>query len=362
MNSRQLPGEPAPAYHTPVKNRAVRFYMQAQVLAGEEDPAGFHEAVEAVRRSFSERPVSRPSPDLGRIVELDDQASEPTPALRSSVVKTYQQLGYSDKQITVLVTDYGWKVGRLASDHSRILSIGCGDGDELLFLRARYPNAKMTALDYPKQSEIRDRITKVSNCEFIAGDIFESLEALKTRGESFDLIFSNHVIEHFFEPDEQLRAITQLLSPNGEFSAGLPLDAYPHRKLLARTAKSAATIHSLDLNWLDPRHPWKTNELDLAVTLRNANLRNVTIYQRRSHASRSHPISLEGCQRRERRGALLYALLLKVPFTALKICFGRNPPRRVARLVFALDRRLWFGRYRLKCEVQPEVFVTASRS
>jgi hypothetical protein len=58
----------------------------------------------------------------------------------------------------------------------------------------------------------------------------------------------------------------------------------------------------------------------------------------------------------------MYALLLKVPFSALKVCFGRNPPRHVARLVFALDRRLWFGRYRLKCEVQPEVFVTAFRS
>jgi hypothetical protein len=36
-------------------------------------------------------------------------------------------------------------------------------------------------------------------------------------------------------------------------------------------------------------------------------------------------------------------------------------PRRLARLVFALDRRLWFGLYRLKTEVQPEVFVMARR-
>jgi len=46
----------------------------------------------------------------------------------------------------------------------------------------------------------------------------------------------------------------------------------------------------------------------------------------------------------------------------MKILFGRRPPRLLVRLLFAVDRRLWFGRYRMKVEVQPEVFVTAIRN
>jgi SAM-dependent methyltransferase len=336
--------------------------MQAQVLAGPEDPARFHEAVEAFRKSFCERPVLRSSANHGRIVELDKQDAEPAPSTRNGVTKTYHSLGYSEKKIDGLLMYLGWKVGRLSDSHSRILSIGCGGGDELVFLRARYPNASITALDYPMKSGSRDKIIKIVQCEFIAGDIFDSLAALKARGESFDLIFSNHFIEHLFEPDQQIRDLTQLLCRGGVFAAGLPLDAYPHQELLARKAKRVDTIHALDINWLDPRHPWKTNELDLALTLNNANLQDVTIYRRLYHTSRTYPISLEGCRQRERRAALFYALLLNAPVSVLKIILGRNPPRRLARLVFALDRRLWFGRYRLKCDVQPEIFVTASRS
>jgi hypothetical protein len=140
----------------------------------------------------------------------------------------------------------------------------------------------------------------------------------------------------------------------------LPLDAYPYCDLLAKIGGRKDLLHPLDLNWLDPRHPWKTNEKDLAATLKNASLEDVRIYQRRNHASARLRKTLEGCRRRERYGRLMYALFLSFPIAVLK-SFSKNPPRRLARLVFALDRRLWFGRYRLKCEVQPEVCVTAVR-
>ncbi len=64
---------------------------------------------------------------------------------------------------------------------------------------------------------------------------------------------------------------------------------------------------------------------------------------------------------REMRARRIESLTLQPWIGAMKVLFGRNPPRRLARLVFAVNRRLWFGRYRLKCDIQPEVFATAVR-
>ena len=362
MNSRPIAGEYLPAYHTPILSETLRFYAQAQVLAGHENPERFQQTVEAFRQVFSERAVLPPAASPGTLVELEREDTEATPSWRGAVVSTFEALGYEKDEIHRILGDYEWKVGQLAAGHNRILSIGCNRGDELVFLRARYPDATITALDYPQLAGRAEKVADRVHCEFIAGDIFDSLARLRGEGRFFNLIFSNHVIEHLFEPDSQITSMTGLLSPGGEFSAGLPLDAYPHRELLARKANCPARIHTLDINWLDPRHPWKTNELDLAVTLTRTGLQDIKIYRRLHHTSRTYPISLDGCRRRERRGALLYSLLIDPLVLALKACLGRTPPRRIARLVFAVDRRLWFGRYCLKCDVQPEVFVAASRT
>jgi SAM-dependent methyltransferase len=360
MNSRPISGECVPAYHTPITSGTLRFYSQAQVLAGPENPERFGQAVEAFRRAFSERPVARPLTSPGTLVELEQEDTDGTPPWRQTVVSTFEALGYDRGEIRRLLTDYEWKVRQLADRHDRILSVGCNRGDELVFLRARYPDAKITALDYPQPGGM-DRIVDRVGCDFIAGEIFDSLAEFRRKGRSFDLIFSNHVIEHLFDPDREIGSMAGLLRQGGEFSAGVPLDAYPHQALLAKKAKRPDLIHALDINWLDPRHPWKTNELDLATTLGNAGLEDVKIYRRLHHTSRPYPISLEGCRRREKKGALFYSLLVAPVVFALKGCFGRNPPRFIARMVFAADRRLWFGRYRLKCDVQPEVFVAASK-
>jgi len=47
------------------------------------------------------------------------------------------------------------------------------------------------------------------------GDAFTYMEELAKTGEKFDLIIANNVIEHVLEPEELIKLMRQLLTPNG---------------------------------------------------------------------------------------------------------------------------------------------------
>jgi SAM-dependent methyltransferase len=346
-----------PAFDVRGVPNEVRVYMQTKTLAGEEEPQGFFAALNAFRQNFAERPL--PDADmLGRFIELTGEDENLTPDTCKTVRARLQLCGFSDSEIDFLLTDYSWKTARLPAGPKNILSTGCGGGAELVFLRSLYPQARIVALDYVRSLRGGDNLLRQLDVEFKEGDIFKNIETLDTK---FDLIFSNHVIEHFYEPEEQLSALVRLLNPRGIFAAGLPLDGHALADLMRRLARSPRSIHALDMNWLDVRHPWKTNRADLAATLIAAGLGDVEVYQRAYHSSRALPISAQRCEERERSGRLIYGLTLGAFVRAIRLIVGENVPRRLARLVFALDRRLWFGLYRLKTEVQPEVFVMARR-
>jgi 2-polyprenyl-3-methyl-5-hydroxy-6-metoxy-1,4-benzoquinol methylase len=346
-----------PAYEVRVPDEQLRAQMQTQVLAS--DYAVFLAAVEAFRNNFKQRPVVCKL--LPRIVELDDSESDVS---AEQSIALQRQL---DRLISLHappndLANYGWKMQLLPAERKNVLSIGCGGGSELIWLRARYPRAKITALDYTLGVRGGRGALDKLDVDFLQGNIFETAENLRQRGSRYDLIFSNHVVEHFYDPDKQIAFLSSLLQPGGIWSAGLPLDGYPLADLLAEIAKEPHAIHPLDMNWLDVRHPWKTTECDLASTLLNAGLADVTVYRRASHFGNSaRPMSRTECKSRERAARRIYARSVGPVVSAAKMLFRSKPPTIVARLIFAIDRRLWFGRYRVKMEVQPEVFVTALR-
>lgn len=353
-----------PAYEVRIADQDVCVYMQTEVLAGGRHPHSFQKALDAFRTNFRKRRHAG-SQSLGRIVELDIAQSEIDRPLAEIAAYHLEQMQVDAGRFADLFNDYGWKLRQLPNHPAHILSIGCGSGVELAFLRAKFPSAGITALDYDLRIGGGPRTLELLNVEFFQGDIFDSARLLQTQGRRFDLIFSNHVIEHFFEPDRAIANLAQLLRKDGMFSAGVPLDAYPFADLLEKFSAEPASIHGLDLNWLDLRHPWKTNEADLAATLLESDLGKVTLYRRTNSANNSKSsidLSLSECRDRERRSRVLYNVLIQPIVGTMKVLFGLNPPRRLARLVFALDRRIWFGRYRIKLDTQPEVFVTAIKS
>ncbi len=126
--------------------------------------------------------------------------------------------------------------------------------------------------------------------------------------------------------------------------------------LLRAIAENPTRTHGLDINWLDLRHPWKTNEADLAATLTGAGMKDVTLYRRSAHANNTKcavALSLEQCRQRENRARMVYGIVLRPAIGLLKAVFGANPPRKVARLVF------WTGQANLVRPLQAEMRYSA---
>jgi SAM-dependent methyltransferase len=360
MKSSEIVDQGQPAYEVRVPDNQLRVYMQTQTLAGPQQPRAYLQCAKSFREHFVQRPREL-STSLGTLVELENSEAQPSAEFNSAIRRLFEDLSFDKEESERLIGDIAWKFEYLPHGQENVLSVGCGGGAELIFLRARYPNSKITAVDYKMYVKGGKRLLDLLNVEFIEGDVFNVIDQLSYRGDRYDLIFSNHVIEHFYEPDQAIARLCRLLRSDGVFSAGLPLDAYPFSDLLARKSKAPLSIHALDLNWLDLRHPWKTNEPDLAATLRRSGLGEIVIYRRAFHTSTTQPITVEECRERERRGRRIHAVLMQPVVMALKAIFGPTPPRRIARLLFALDRRLWFGLYRLKIDVQPDILVRGIR-
>jgi 2-polyprenyl-3-methyl-5-hydroxy-6-metoxy-1,4-benzoquinol methylase len=104
--------------------------------------------------------------------------------------KILKNKGIAEDDVEQLWDEFSWKMRAVPHDAKRILSIGCGGGAELFFLRLRAPNATIKAVDWSDtlSPEFRD----VDSVEFSVHDL-TNLEDFPDR--NFDVIFSNHVIE-----------------------------------------------------------------------------------------------------------------------------------------------------------------------
>jgi len=352
MRSRNIRQDSNPAFDFRVPDDDVRVYLQTQVLASGQQPDTFLKVVKLAKAHFRMRP--RPATVTGKFLELEADECLPSETLKEGAYQWFERFEYSEDEKSWEFSYLAWKISRLPDGLGNILVVGCGSGSELILLRSKYPIAQITAIDYIQYLKCGEAEIDALKVNFIEGDIFRTLETLP---QTFDLVFSNHVIEHFYEPDEQLSKLVSVIRPGGLFAAALPLDSSLHTDHFQARASCPSSIIPLDIGWMDLRHPWKTNETDLAGTMAQSGMSQITIVQRRAHACTHHAVSLEDIRRVERRAERLYRLLLAPVRVVLTL--SRVAPRLTARLFFSLDRRMWFGRYRLKTEYQPEVFVTA---
>ena len=115
------------------------------------------------------------------------------------------------------IANFGGPIGRLYARHAlrlirrhvsggSLLEVGAGNGSVLSEARAAGFSAHGVELN-PTQAEfIRDRL---------GIDCDTSLDALRSRGQRFDVIYHCDVLSHFFDPIEEFREIHGLLAPNG---------------------------------------------------------------------------------------------------------------------------------------------------
>ncbi len=131
MRTSELHESLVPAFDTQVADHSIRVYMQTDVLAGERNPGGFREAVDAFRSSFRLRP-REPESVVARILELSEDEAAITDETGGAASIFLDQLGYPSESFPGLFCDYGWKMRYLPDGKGRILSVGCGGGAELV--------------------------------------------------------------------------------------------------------------------------------------------------------------------------------------------------------------------------------------
>ncbi len=115
-------------------------------------------------------------------------------------------------------------------DPRMIVDLGCGTGNSTLPLRARWPQARILALDSSAEmlAEARRAADPSAGIEWVEGD--QATWADET-GDRFDLIFSNASLQWSGDHDRLFPALVNRLAPGGVLAVQMPrnFDAPAHR-------------------------------------------------------------------------------------------------------------------------------------
>lgn len=346
-----------PAYEIGIEDLSLQAYLQRWPYATGPDPEKNIAARKALRQCLRRRELwAGPSPVVLLAPEQTLLPQEEMGRIRSFL----RELKCEGARERELMNDFAWEVNLVPRSARNVLDVGGGDGMELLFLRAVLPHAKITVVDY--SDRLAPQVRRLVNPTVIAGDLNVHLRELPG---GFDLIYSNHTLEHLYTPDQVMQTLYRLLLPGGSLISVLPMDANPGGLFQGKMARlaEAKTIHPLDIAYLDMGHPWKTNPADLHRTLLGAGYRQVTLYQRvlhRSRFARGGPLRLAMGMR---IGQALCALSFGTVRRLARLLLPQREPARVAtqvsRLLLAVERRVWFGTGRLKNHYAAEVLLHA---
>lgn len=101
------------------------------------------------------------------------------------------------------------------SKFKKILDIGSGMGEGLLYLKGRFKESEFFAVE---TSERCQKHLSDNNINVIA----KTLEELSGYEGSFDFIILRHVLEHFYDPVKALNKVNSLLAANGVIYLAVP--------------------------------------------------------------------------------------------------------------------------------------------
>jgi SAM-dependent methyltransferase len=307
------------------------------------------EARDLPRASFSHEESET---SLDHLLAPDDKAA---------VARVCAEIGIDAAERERIVNVWGWKVARAPRSARRILSIGCGAGHELVVLRALFPDADLQGVDYEVVVPSAWR-TALKLGELRRQHIEDYLSA--HRG-AFDLVFSNHTLEHLSYPDRTLRLVREAIAPGGSFVSALPLEADEsnpfYRELLAVAEGRGEFDAHLDFELINPSHAWKSNREDLAATVHAAGFRDIRMFTRANYPSYYQPpMHVSGLKRARTVGRLLENLTLRPLRRGLRRAYPREMPPLAVRAYYTIAGRCWFSRLRLIHNLMHEVLVVAT--
>jgi SAM-dependent methyltransferase len=334
-----------PGVQIRVTDPGLQAYLQRYPFASGPDEALNQQACIAASEGISFRPIG---PDVEPTLLAPNETQLP-PAELERLQNLFTQIGMSAVDQAIHRNDFAWEANLLPRNAKNILVVGCGDGVELLFLRAVLPEARITALDY-NNTQLPGLAAAVG-FTFLQGDMHTHLQSL---APVYDLIFSNHTLEHLYDPDQTLGTLARLLISGGHIVSILPLTGQSgtpflekiHTFITTRTS-TATRIPPLDLVYFDLGHPWKTNPSDIVATLTRAGFDDIEIFQRRDHLCRPTAAPSDALRSKRASAISLNTSLLGPLHAIAKRLFPRGLPLRLRSLLFAIERRLHFGTNRV---------------
>jgi 2-polyprenyl-3-methyl-5-hydroxy-6-metoxy-1,4-benzoquinol methylase len=344
------------AFQLTVQDPAMRFYLQRfpflmgpdktmNVLGRQVIYDGLalrdRQRVETVVHRLMPEEAQLTAEQMGRLLRIMDEAGIPQ-AVRAE-----------------MIDDYGWEASLVPLDTKDALVLGCADGRELMFLRAVLPDANITALDY--EDQIVEAHKQAIGVRFFQGDMNALLDNF---GQEFDLISSNHTLEHLYSPNEVLTTLAGMLRQPGALISTLPMDGMNGSPFLEKVKAAARrkTAHALDTVYLDAGHPWKTNPTDLNATFQEVGFEPPLLFQRQLHLSRYASFGEKRFKAQLALGRVLHAFFFGWPRSIAKVLLSKNPPRLFSRVLLGLERRVWFGSNNLKNRYTQEVLVLARKN
>ena len=95
----------------------------------------------------------------------------------------------------------------------RVLDVGCGDGQLLLDIKMKYPEAELTGIDLEMPPDAMETMA-ANGISVMIG----ALEETDLPTDHFDVIMMNQLIEHLWEPRKALEKAFRALRPGGLLS------------------------------------------------------------------------------------------------------------------------------------------------
>lgn len=334
-----------------VTDPKLRAYMQQYPFLTGPDEALNLRSFEAVKENIH----IKIDEELAGIYQMPHKEFDMDASISAAALEILNSVGLSKSAAKNAEHDFAWRIWGLPYEATSILCIGIGEGHELAFLKAKAPKAKIVAIEYI--DKVLPGLLDLTGTEMRCGDM---VSLLSSATEKFDVIFSNHTLEHLYDPEVVINLMIKRLSSNGVFIAGMPLDGQKNGILyhdVLEICKTPKNLHLLDMGLLDAGHPWKTNSNGLTVCLMRAGLRDVKIYQRQDVPNRTK----RGIRSPNNFNAIFHEGIYKLIFgtykMVMKMIWPKNSPLSIRKIQFAIERRLPFGANRLRGRCAPDIVV-----
>jgi malonyl-CoA O-methyltransferase len=131
----------------------------------------------------------------------------------SKAAGTYDQYAVVQERMACSLVD---KLTRNQEKRKKILEIGCGSGNYTRLLQKRFPDSRITVIDFSESmiEHAGQKIKESSNINFICTDAEKYLE---NSLEYFELITSNATFQWFEDFGKAGAGVARILEPRGQF-------------------------------------------------------------------------------------------------------------------------------------------------